>query len=624
MKKPVFDRDRTGLTVNLSPLFVIFLLLMLVVFGRVLYLQMVLGSQLTKQSEENRIRHEIIPAQRGIIEDRDGEIIAADEPVFHLQKRAELPGFSDTRLRSLAKGLDVPGDVLSSRLREEQRNFVLRGMTDSQRIWFEENADRFPGLEVQMRPKRVYQNGPAVASVVGYTGEINPAELSRRRGEGLSQGSIVGKTGVEKVYDRYLQGRDGIRWIEVSARGEQIRTLESPEPTPPKNGRPLELNVDLDLQKLVANSFPSDSAGAAVVMEVPSGRVRALYSHPSYNPNSLTIAGSQRIEQLLSNKRDPLHNRAVQSRFPPGSTFKLFPFLSALSSGKLTAEDTFRCDGEFQLGNQTYRCWEEDGHGSLNLIEGLIHSCNVYFYNLARELDWQSIIDTARNFRFNRPTHIDLPDEAKPQLSTPELKESRYQRPWVEGDALNAVIGQGYSLVSPVKQAQLVGSVVTGEIIRPTVARRATRDKPTKEVDIPEARRNRLIDAMDQVTDQGTGYWAQHDTNYQTIEPDILGKTGTVQKVKRDDQEDTPPSDAWFISAAPVDDPRYVVVVFRIEGGSGGSVAAPHARRIYQGMNRLGYFERVERSVDTPSPDRSDNAETVPSNNVSGTGEATP
>jgi penicillin-binding protein 2 len=590
LKKPVFDRDRSRLSVNLSPLFVVFVLVMSAVFGRVLYLQTVLGSELTKQSEANRIRHETIPAQRGMILDRDGEILAADEPVFHLQTRRGLRSMNTRQVRTLAEGLNLKFERLRERLKSEQRHFLLRGMTDAQRIWFEENSHRFPGLEVKIRPKRVYQHGRAIAPVVGYTGEINPAMLSRRRDEGLSQGSIVGKTGVEKVYDRSLQGRNGIRWIEVSAKGERIRTLQSPSPTPPRHGRSLRLNIDLDLQQLVAQSFPSDSAGAAVVMEVPNGRIRALYSHPTYNPNALTIAGSRRINRLLEAEEDPLHNRAIQSRFPPGSTFKVLPFLAAHADDNFRPDQEFDCDGEFQLGTGTFECWEESGHGSLDLIEGLVNSCNVYFYNLVRELGWSEVIDTARRLQFNRPSGVDLPDEADPQLSTPSLKESRYGRPWVEGDALNAVIGQGYTLTSPIKQAQLLGGLVTGRRVKPSVARRAVPDRSLPELDVSSSSREALLETMDAVTDRGTGYWAQHDTSYRTIEPDILGKTGTVQKVKTDDEGDTPPSDAWFISAAPADDPRYVVVVFRIEGGTGGSVAAPHARRIYQSMDRLGYF----------------------------------
>lgn len=593
--------NQIQLAKRLSPVFILFLLILSIIGGRLIYLQVVMGSELTRQSEANRIRHQTIPAHRGVIRDRHGTILAADEPIFHLRKQVPVISIPPNRLQRLGEGLGVNLSVLAKRLNNEGTRYLVRGLSDAQRIWFAENDSEFPKLRVQILPERKYHHGPVVASVVGYTGEINPAELRKRRGEGLSQGSLVGKAGIEKQYDHLLRGTNGLRWIETSADGEYLRTLKSPAPNEPTTGKSLDLNLDLELQQEIVDSFPSDSSGAVVVMEIPTGEIRAFHSHPTYDPNELIISGREKIRELLNRQGDPLHNRVTQSRIPPGSTFKILPYLSALADTEFSPSRRYFCNGEFRLGDHTFSCWKKEGHGMLSLDQGLINSCNVYFYRLIQDHSYQDVLKLGNHFQYHSLTEIDLPGEKNSQLSSPELKRSRTGQPWVGGDEVNAIIGQGYTLVTPIKQAQLLGSILTGKLITPRIADLKNQPGQDPSVSLKSKHRKRLVDTLDRVTDEGTGYWAQHDTSYQKISPDILGKTGTVQKIKRDDQEDTPPDDAWFISAAPVEDPQYVVVVFRIEAGSGGSVAAPHARQIYQAMVELNYFTEESRVTERES-----------------------
>ncbi|MFB6355514.1 MAG: penicillin-binding transpeptidase domain-containing protein, partial [bacterium] len=259
-------------------------------------------------------------------------------------------------------------------------------------------------------------------------------------------------------------------------------------------------------------------------------------------------------------------------------------------------EKTVFCNGKFTLkgADHKYRCWRKEGHGSLNLHRALVKSCNVYFYNLALDLGYKKVVQLARQFQFSSKTGIDLPGEVSSQLSTPSWKRNQLGEPWYQGDAINAIIGQGYTLISPVKQAQLMGELLTGRSITPRVASVPGEKGKSPHVDIPKKVRKRFRKTLDQVTETGTGYWAQHTPDWQKIHPDVIGKTGTVQKVRTDNSGDTPPSDAWFISAAPVENPQYVVVVFRAEAGSGGQAAAPHARKIYQFMDQLNYFPEPE------------------------------
>ncbi len=582
--------DSLEFTRRLTPVLVLFVLFFIIAAVRILYLQIGLGEQLRKQSQINRIRHDVLPAQRGPILDRNGKVLAADEPVFNLIHVEGHEAVSDTELHKLSKGFDLDYKRLRERVKSKGNRTIINGLNDSQRIWFEEQSDNFSAFQVQVRPRRVYRFGAVTSSVLGYTGEINPNELDKRRREGLHQGKYVGKTGIEKYYDQKLQGTDGVRWVETTATGERIRVLDSPKPIKPREGDSITLNLYIFLQNAVAASFPSGSAGAVVVMEVPSGKIRALHSEPAYDPNNLVSGVSRSVDELLRAENDPLHNRVIQSRFPPGSTFKIIPYLAAQGSNSYDINRTYECDGEFDFGDQTFGCWKEEGHGELALNRGLIHSCNVYFYNLARELGFEPIQRLAENMDFGKRTRIDMPDEAIPQLSTPSLKKDLTGRPWVWGDALNAVIGQGFTLISPIKQAQLLGSLITGKNIRPGLRKGAEANRSNDFPPVAPERRQHLIETLDDVTDDGTGYWGQHTENYQRIAVDIVGKTGTIQKIKRDDQEDTPPSDAWFVSSAPKNDPQYVVVVFRIEAGTGGDVAAPHAREIYQEMIALGYF----------------------------------
>jgi len=573
----------------LTPVLGLFLGFLCLVMGRILYLQIAHGAELRKQSQVNRIQHDVLPARRGVIRDVRGEILAADEPVFHLV-RVRREDLSPGDLERVASAMDLPREVLRRRARSGKGRYLWKGLNDRQRIWFAEHRHGLEGLAVEIRPSRVYRLGPPVAPVLGYTGEIARGELDRRRGEGLAQGKFVGKSGVEKYYDARLQGRDGVRWIETTARGDFIRVLESPSPIEPRPGRSLSLHVDARLQQRIADGFPSDSEGAVVVMEIPSGKIRALYSHPSYDPNRLVTGQSEQVGKLLHHPGDPLHNRVVQSRFPPGSTFKILPYLTALRMPEFSPETTFFCPGAYRLGGLTFRCWKEGGHGEINLHQALIHSCNVYFYKLVRAIGFRRVAALARRLGYTRSSGVDLPGEKAPQLASPRWKRRRLDRPWVPGDALNAVIGQGYTLVSPIKQAQFLGSLLTGRRVVPRLASTEAFDTAGSPPGLSPWLRGRLIETLDGVTDDGTGYWAQHDENYRVVGPDLIGKTGTVQKVAPADGGDTPAPDGWFVSAAPRRDPRYVVVVFRAEAGGGGESAAPHARAVYRDMVELGYF----------------------------------
>ncbi len=583
----ITENDRSKLTRRLAPLYILLVIFLLLVLGRMFYLQLELGQEFERLSAVNRIRHEKIPSSRGKIVDRAGRVLAADQPVFQLVKEPGEERLDGVRVRRLAELLKVDPNELAGRLSDPDRRFILRDISDEQKIRFEENSAQFPGLKIDVFPRRVYEYGEVIGPVVGYTGEISSQELVSRRGEGLAQGDIVGKRGVESAYDRYLRGEDGIQWIETTAAGEYIRTLESPSPIAPQPGNDLQLNLDLELQEEIKKTFAADSEGAVVVMEIPSGRVRSLFVQPAYDPNKFVRGQQQEIRQLFLEEDDPLVNRAVHSRFPPASSFKLVPFMVALENN-FDPATTFDCPGYYELGREEFGCWREEGHGQLNLYRALVHSCNVYFYNLAAELQIEAIVELSEKINYSGRAGIDIPGERPAQLSTPQLLSERYGFSWTEGELLNTVIGQGYTLISPIKQAQVLARLLTGRHVIPRLVGEVENEAtgiPAKE------NREQLLSTMDEVASSGTGYWAQHTEDYQPIGPDVAGKTGTVQKVRLDDEEDTPDADAWFVSAAPANSPEYVVVVYLSEAGSAGQTAAPKARDVYLKMEELGYFE---------------------------------
>ncbi len=586
--------DQKGFELNrrLAPLFLFLLFFILVVIFRVLYLQVGLGREFEKLSAINRITHRMVPATRGSIYDKNGRVLAGDKPMFNLIKSSARQFFEQQKIEQLSDLLELDKDFLWERARDPHRRSLVENLTDDQRIKFAENSAKFEGVMLYVQPRRVYSYGHLLGPVIGYTGEVSPEELLHRRREGLSQGDIVGKTGIEQYYDRVLRGREGLEWIETTAAGRAIRTLEKPRSIPAQRGDSLQLNIDIKLQQEVAGLFGPDSAGAVVVMEIPGGEVRTLYSHPTYDPNDFVMGDRSRIQRVFEGRLNPLMNRAVQGRYPPGSTFKLIAFMAALRSGEFTLETKFDCPGYFYSGKQRFHCWREQGHGKIDLEQALVNSCNVYFYNLARHLDYGEIVELAEAIEFSEKTGIDLPGENRSQLSSPALLAQFPRGHWTEGEEINAIIGQGYTLVTPLQQARSLAGLVSGKLITPRLVGDQSDFVRSDQQEIVSVELGqKLLTAMDRVTLEGTGFRARFDQQFQPIGPAVAGKTGTVQKTRRREGIEQPPADAWFVSAVPSVDPRYIVVVYLADAGSAARSAAPLARQIYIAMESIGYFD---------------------------------
>jgi len=423
---------------------------------------------------------------------------------------------------------------------------------------------------------------------------VSPEQQEEPDFAGLVQGSIVGKAGVEKTYDRMLRGKPGEKTIEVDARGNERKTVTVVEQTP---GEDLYLSVDLRLQRF-AESLLGAEAGAVVALDPRNGDVLVMASSPAYDPNVLSRGLTPALwEQIASDTRHPLTNRALQGQYPPGSTFKIMVASAALESDKWPADTQVRCTGVYPFSRgHAFKDWKRGGHGVLDMYHALVHSCDVYFYNVGHRLGIDTIAETARLFGLGQPTGVDLPSERVGVVPSTEWKQRVRKEQWYPGETISASIGQGYITVTPLQMAVAIGAVSNGGMLyRPRLVRavreRATgrlQEYPSVErgpVPLHESTLHLLQDALREVVLHGTGGRARSQL------VSIAGKTGTAQTVgarasqASTDEEGIPKQlrdHAWFVAYAPAEDPKIAVAVLVENTGHGGTYAAPIAKALIE------------------------------------------
>jgi penicillin-binding protein 2 len=620
---------------------VIVAVLFLALGSRLWYLQVLAGDRYGDLAEGNRVRQVVIEAPRGQILDRHGKLMVRNRAAWAVTvKPSQLGDRRREVLTRLGRLLGTTRAKLEARL-ADYTGSPLRGVPVAEDVpmrqlfYLTEHADRFPGVAPEVLALREYPFGTAAAHVLGYVGEISPEELKEKRFRGYRAGDIVGKAGVELTYDKSLRGRDGVQDLEVNAAGEVVRALGG---RPPVAGRDLRLAVDLDLQQTTeraladgmraARTLPDSQrggtypapAGAAVVLDPDDGSVLALASLPQYDPRRFVGGISRRdFARYADDPGKPLLHRAVQSAYPPGSTWKPFTALAGLKYGTITPSTTYTCPGSFTIGNYTKRDWTPRGHGAVALTDSLRLSCDVYYYNLGAQFgaaervqeDHGDKVDekmqaTARDFGFGRQPDLDLPYGAEGTVPTREWRKRFWERNkqvycegtsalyrdlcrngwrWQGGDNLNIAIGQGDLQVSPLQLALGYAAMANGgTVYRPHVGQavvdpvsdRAVRTVTPKVEDVahvPGGALAAVAQAMTSVPAGGTASSAF--AGFPLDRFPVAGKTGTA---------DLPPKApfAWFASFAPVGDPKYVVAVMVEQGGHGGESAAPVARAIYQ------------------------------------------
>jgi penicillin-binding protein 2 len=567
----------------------------LVIVGQLWYLQVLEGGRFLDASDKNRIRVRPAAAPRGILFDRHGVPLVDNRPAFTLslipRELDRDPERRQAALGRVAALLSIPyRELEESVARVSPDSFlpvrVRRGLTLDDVAKIEEWKLELPGVIVEVEPQRTYPTSRFAAHLLGYVREANEEQLKQGR---YRRGDMVGQTGLERLLDEYLRGRDGGQSIEVDAMGRAVRLVQQMEPHP---GAQVVTTIDRRVQEAAEQALEGH-AGAIVVMDPRNGDVLALASAPAFPIDRFT--GTIDREAWLAVVRDPEHpmlNRALQTQYAPGSVFKIVVTAAGLQEGTLTPMDHVHCNGEFHLGAWTFKDWKEGGHGGVDLHRAIAQSCNVFFYQAGLKVGGAAIAKYAKAFGFGRPTGVDLQAEKPGFLPKPKVRRGR--EIWQAGDTVNMSIGQGALLVTPIQVARFMAAVANGGVLwKPRLVQRVERPgqgivysdggRVDGNVDLSPIVWAFLKESLwSVVNDGGTGAAARIPGL------DVAGKTGTAQMIansKASRGEDH----AWFAAFAPLKDPQVVVVVLVERGGKGGQVAAPIAKKI---LNAI-FFEKV-------------------------------
>ena len=588
---------------------------------RMRYLQVEQADEFRLLAEENRINIRLIPPARGQIYDRNGAVIAENVPSYRITMVREDAGDVDLVLRRLSALVDITPEEIE-RAREDLKK--LRGDTPvaiADRVSWEEiskvavNGPALPGVTPEVGLSRHYPSGGDFAHVVGRVGPVSDFDLSRIEDPDpllRIPRFQIGKVGVEAEAEEILRGKAGIKRVEVNAAGRIMRELDRREG---RAGANLQLTVDNDLQQFVQARLGNQSA-AAVVIDCETGDLLAVASSPSYDPN-LFVRGISVSDYsaLTENKYRPLVPKTVQGLYPPGSTFKMVTALAALEAGIVTPEETVYCPGHLEVSGRRFHCWKRAGHGSMDLESSLRESCDVYYYDLALKVGIEKISEMARRLGLGVAFDVPMSSVKAGVAPTREWKMERFGQDWVIGDTVNASIGQGYVLSSPLQLAVMSARIATGRSVTPRLIKSIDGvEQPTghgEDIGFDPGNLHQVRRAMYAVSNnrRGTAYASR----ILTEEFRMAGKTGTsqVRNITAEERrrgitrnEDLPwerRDHALFVNFAPFDAPKYAVSVVVEHGGGGSAAAAPIARDItlqalYGGNPPLEAYPSADRS----------------------------
>ncbi|MDD3353085.1 penicillin-binding protein 2 [Zoogloea sp.] len=592
-------RFRARLAVAGVVVFVCFGLLV----ARFFYLQVVRYDYYSTRAEDNRISLVPIVPNRGLITDRNGTVLARNYSAYTLEITPSKVADLDATIEALSQLVDIqPKDRRRlKKLMDESKSFeslpIRNRLSDEEVARFIAQRYRFPGVELKARLFRDYPMGSFASHVIGYIGRINDKDLARieESDEAANYRGTdhIGKSGLEKSYETALHGLTGFEEVEVDSGGRAVRLLRR---TPAVPGNNVVLTLDLKLQEIVEKAF-GNRRGALVAIEPATGGVLAMVSTPTFDPN-LFVDGiaPPDWDQLNTNPDKPLLNRAIYSAYPPGSTFKPFMALGALTTGKRTPGYVMGDPGYFNYGGHRFMDDKVGGHGSVDIYKSIVVSCNTFYYVLANDMGIDAIANFLRPFGFGQRSGIDLPGEATGVLPSPEWKKQRFKRPeqqkWFGGETISVGIGQGYNAYTPLQVASALGALVNdGVLYRPhlaryvvdakTGARRTIEPQPLRTIPLKQAHIDLIKRAMVGVNKAGTGARAFAGAPYE-----VGGKTGTAQvfslkgaKYVEGRLAERLRDHSWFIAFAPADKPKIALAVLVENGGFGAQSAAPIARQ---------------------------------------------
>ena len=584
---------------------------------RLYMLQIAEWEQYRIKSEKNTMQPVIIQANRGLIRDRNGIILVDNRPSYNI---SVIPprflanieeGKCNGLLERLGQIVDLPCEIITEKLQSPNRYFYdpinLKRDVDFEAVSIiEENRYDFPGVEIQIEPRRGYPifdtpsarstefshaqhnaSNPLVLAphILGYVGLINASQYTHMKTRGYSYDDQIGKRGIERIFEDRMRGHKGVRYIEVNAKGREVGIF--PEKTdPPISGEDLWLTLDWRVQHAAEHAFADSMRGSLIAMHPQSGEIIAMVSKPGFHPQS--IRDPKAWQHLQTTPSKPLLNRSLKGEYPPASVFKMITSIAALDMGIIKA-DEYRlrpCTGGMVFGERRFKCHNKKGCGTINMRQALVKSCDVFFYQLGLKVgidDWHRY---AAMFKFGELTNIDIASEGDGEARGLLPNHAYYKQRhgfWVGGNMLNLAIGQGELLATPLQVARYTSALATGQLPTPHVIKGTqvgTTSLPLSK-EVIKTVRSMMIDVVN--SPGGTGHRARLSDIV------VAGKTGTAQNPHGEDH-------AWFVAYAPAENPRIAIAVIVENGGSGGSVAAPIAQKTLE-----AYFEHA-----LPKPKRTD------------------
>jgi len=585
---------------------------------RLYVLQVVRGERYAELAVNQRRRRLPIPAPRGRILDRQQRLIVDSRPIYNVLMSREDAKQKNlfSLVEPLSEGLGLDPELLRDYFKfvdtmpAFESVVVKQDATKGDIAWVEAHNYEYPELRVEQQPQRTYPAGGSLAHVVGYVGEISPEQLKQQvyKDKGLKPGDIIGLSGLEQIYDDYLRGRDGYREVVVDSKGRIQDEIEIVQPTP---GRDLISTIDLDIQHAAEEQLKNSATqrGVLIAMDPNNGEILALASYPTFDPNLFsqritTKEGRAEYGALLNDPETPLLNRAIQSRYPPGSTWKVPMAIAGLKQGAITLEhSTLLCGGGIQVGNKFTRCMKQ--HGMPDIKTAITQSCDGYFYRLGLKMGIDGIVQMVDEFDLNKRTGIDLPNEVVSWTPSREFKRRMQPRDpeWRDIDTVYASFGQVYDIITPISLLRTVAGVsMDGKLYIPHLLKEVkpsgtpgtadylasvtfqpldpSRPNP-KVVPIPEDIDQTVVQGMWQVVNKG-GTAAR----IQMPGFDIAGKTGTAQVVGLGKDTGKNKDHSWFVSYAPAFKPEIAMVALIENSGFGGQHAAPAVRGVYDAYYR--------------------------------------
>lgn len=580
---------------RLEVLSIVILLIFVALVSRLGYLQVVQGKYYGQKADGNRIRLVPTMAPRGIFFDRNGIALVSNLPGFTVSLLPVNGAISDEVIGKLADILQMNGEEIKAKLKQNNGKFepvrIKANIGPDIVTKVEERRSELPGVVIEIQPIRSYVNNELGAHLFGYVSEINDEQLEKSKADGYKSGDIVGKFGLEKVYDRELRGTDGGDQVEVDVTGRPVNVLGKKDTVPGKN---LVLTIDYRLQKAAETAideqlhylqtkseFRNAKAAAAIAMNPKTGEILAMVSRPTFNPNLFAGGISSKDWKMINeNPNNPMDNKAISGEYPPGSTFKIVTGVAALELGKVTPEEKILDTGKHWIidkGNA-----EGEALGWINFNQALAKSDNVYFYEMGNRLGIDNLEKYARMFGLGALTGINLPGESDGLVANKRYKEKNYGEDWYLSETFDAAIGQGFQLATPLQVAVMLSEVANGgHRYRPYLVSKIAGangevvksfgPEELGQISISPSTLTLVRESLRDVALEG-GTGAEVFRNFPVS---IAGKTGTAENSHGSDH-------GWFIAYGPYEDPRIVVVVIVEQGGFGAGSAAPIAKKILE------------------------------------------